>query len=149
MDRDERAFSLMDDAATISAIVRRVPAERLGESAFDGWSWLDVIGHLADTAALFTDRVARILREEEPALPDVDTDAWVRERRAARVPLACAKAVAAEHARLVRLLDEPGALARYGVHSLHGRVSAGWIADYHARHAHDHTLAVVGAFPPA
>ena len=50
---------LADDAATISAIVRRVPVERLRAERFGDWTALDLIGHVADTAALFAMRVRR------------------------------------------------------------------------------------------
>jgi len=148
-DRDERAFSLMDDAATISAITRRVPAERLRMIAFADWSWLDVIGHVADTAELFAERLRRIVEENEPALLSLDTDGWVAERRTSRDPIECARTIKEQHLRIVQFLDIPGALTRTGVHSVHGRVDGGWIADYQARHSHEHTLELAKAFPPA
>lgn len=148
-DRDERALSLMDDAATISAIARRVPLERLQSTAFVDWSWLDVIGHVADTAELFAGRLRRIVEESEPALPTIDTDGWVAERRASRDPITCASRIQAEHMRIVQLLDSPGAATRIGVHGTHGRVDGGWIADYQLRHSREHTLELAKAFPPA
>ena len=148
-DRDERAFSLMDDAASLSAIARRVPAERLRALAFGDWSWLDLIGHVADTAELFAERLRRIVEENEPALPNIDTDGWVAERRASRDPIDCARKIKEQHLRIVQLLDTPGAVTRIGVHSTHGRVDGGWIADYQARHSREHTLELAKAFPPA
>ncbi len=148
MDRDDRAFSLMDDAATISAIVRRTPAARLAEVAFADWTWLDLIGHVADTAELFAERVRRCIEESDPSFPDRDTDAWVRERRGSRDAAECAARIAAEHMRIVRLLDGPGAPERTGAHSTHGRVTAGWLADYQVRHSREHVRELQAAFPP-
>lgn len=122
-DRDERALSLMDDAATISAITRRIATERLRSIAFADWSWLDLIGHVADTAELFAGRLRRIVEEDEPMITE-------------------------EHLRIIRLLDLPGAPTRTGHHSSHGRVDGGWIADYQMRHSREHTLELAGAFPP-
>ncbi|MDO8562806.1 MAG: DinB family protein [Candidatus Limnocylindria bacterium] len=148
MDRDDRAFSLMDDAATISAIVRRTPAARLAEIAFADWTWLDLIGHVADTAELFAERVRRCIEEDDPSFPDRDTDAWVSERRGSRDAAECAARISAEHMRLVRLLDAPGAPARTATHSTHGRVTAGQVADYQVRHSREHVRELQAAFPP-
>ncbi len=47
---EDKAFTLMDDAATVSAIARRVPAERLRATRFGDWSAVDLLGHLTDVA---------------------------------------------------------------------------------------------------
>ena len=147
-DRDERALSLMDDAATISAITRRIAAERLRSIAFADWSWLDLIGHVADAAELFAGRLRRIVEEDEPLIAEIDTDGWVAERRALRDPIECAARITGEHLRIIRLLDLPGAPTRTGHHSRHGRVDGSWIADYQMRHSREHTLELARAFPP-
>jgi hypothetical protein len=145
---EDRAFTLADDAATVGRIARTVPAERLREVAFDSWTWLDLIGHVMDTAELFLMRVRRAAAEENPFVPDADTDALVEERRAARDVMDCARRIQAAHRELIALLQTPGVASRPVVHGALGQIDAGHLGAYHARHSADHVGALARAFPP-
>ena len=69
---EDTAFTLADDAATISAIVRRTPDERLRAAKIGDWTAKEVIGHVADLAEVFAERVRRCVTDDRPALASVD-----------------------------------------------------------------------------
>lgn len=143
---EDAAFTLADDAATVSAIVRRTPAERLRETRFGDWSAVQAIGHLTATAEVFAERVRRCLEEERPALPamaegagsDPDAD-----------PMDLSKRLLRAHQLICRLLQDPAPRDRVGVHGEWGEVTAGHLAAYQARHSHEHAEELSRAFPPS
>lgn len=142
---DDKAFALMDGAATVNRIVRTTPLERLRERRFGEWSAVQVLGHLADVADVFAERVRRAVEEDTPRLEAIpggsgaDPDAD---------PMALARRLLASHQRVVALLRSPGAAERPAVHSEWGRVTAGHIAAYLAAHSSEHTAELGPAFPP-
>jgi hypothetical protein len=146
---DDTAFALADDASTVARIVRTVTPERLRSVKFDQWSALEVIGHVADMAEVFAERVRRISAEERPTLPSVDQDAVAAERRNQEGdPMRIAKRIQAAHGEIVRLLGNVANRARIGVHSEWGEVDAAHVAAYQARHAHEHVTELAAKFPP-
>ncbi len=146
---EDTAFLLADNAATIARIVRTVPADRLRSTRFGEWSAVEVIGHLADGAEIFADRVRRCIDEERPALASYDQDAVAAERRnAERDPLELSRRVMEAHRRIVQLLAPIERRSRPGVHSDWGEVDAGHFAAYQAQHARDHVAELAKAFPP-
>ena len=78
---EDIAFTLADDAATISALVRRTPDPELRAVRIGDWTAKEVIGHIADLAEVFAERVRRCVTEDQPALASVDQDAMQAERR--------------------------------------------------------------------
>ncbi len=146
---EDTAFTLADDAATISAIVRRTPDERLRAVKVGDWTAKEVIGHVADMAEVFAERVRRCVNEERPALASVDQDAIQAERRNNDAdPMALSKRIQAAHSIIVRLLQEPGAADRIGMHAERGAVTAGWLGAYQARHSHEHVTELQPHFLP-
>ena len=146
---EDVAFTLADDAATISAIVRRTPDARLREVRIGDWTAKEVIGHLADMAEVYAERVRRCVAEDRPALPNVDQDAVHAERKNNDADgMALSKRLQAAHAAIVQTLGRPGASDRIGVHSERGPLTAGWFAAYQARHSHEHVSALQPHFPP-
>ena len=146
---EDTAFTLADDAATISALVRRTPDERLRAVKVGDWSAKEVIGHVADMAEVFAERVRRCATEERPALASVDQDAIQAERRNNDAdPMALSKRIQVAHSTIVRLLQEPGAADRVGLHAERGPVTAGWLGSYQARHSHEHVAELQPHFPP-
>ena len=63
---EDTAFTLADDAATIAAIVRRTPDERLRAVRLAEWTAKEVIGHLADAAEIFAERVRLCVEQDRP-----------------------------------------------------------------------------------
>ena len=146
---EDTAFTLADDAATISAIVRRTPDETLRAARIGDWTAKEVIGHLADSAEVFAERVRRSVSEDRPALPAWDQDAAHAERHNdAADAMALSKRLQAAHAAIVQALQAPGARDRIGVHAERGPVTAGWLGAYQARHSHEHVSALQPLFPP-
>lgn len=147
---EDTAFVLADDAATIAAIVRRTPDERLRAVRIGDWTAKEVIGHVTDTAEEFAERVRRCVEEDDPLLAVFDQDAVAAERRNDEADaLALAKRLQAAHGLIVRLLQRPGATGRVGRHAERGPVTAGWLGAYQARHSHEHVTELQPHFPPA
>jgi hypothetical protein len=146
---EDTAFTLADDAATISAIVRRTPDERLRAVKIGEWTAKEVIGHVADAAEVFAERVRRCAAEDRPALPAFDQDAVHAQRKNSDAdPMALSKRLQAAHAEIVQLLQRPGIRDRIGRHAERGPVTAGWIGAYHARHSHEHLAELQPHFLP-
>ena len=147
---DDTAFTLSDDAATIARITRTASADDLRAVRFDEWTALEVIGHVADMAEVFAERVRKIVSEEKPRLAPVDQDQIHAERRNnERDPMELSKRVQAAHAEIVRLLATVANRARLGIHGDWGEVPASHVAAYQARHAHEHVSDLAPRFPPA
>jgi len=147
---DDTAFTLADDASTLARITRTATADQLRAVRFDEWTALEVIGHVADMAEVFAERVRRIVSEDRPKLVAVDQDKIHAERRNnERDPMELSRRVQAAHGEIVRLLMTPANRARIGVHGDWGDVDAAHVAAYQARHAHEHVTALAPEFPPA
>ena len=147
---DDQAFTLADDAATIQRITRAYPAAELRAKKFGDWTAVEVIGHVADMAEIFAERVRRMVTEDRPRLVAIDQDAVHAERRNnERDPMALAKRVQSAHGEIVRLLMDRANRARLGVHEEMGEVDAAHIAGYQANHSHEHVTELAAAFPPA
>ena len=147
---EDTAFALADDAATVARITRTVPAERLRATTFGEWSALEVIGHLADAAEIFAERVQRCVDEDRPAIASYDQDALAAERRNnERDPRELSRRLSAAHSRMVQLLQRGELRSRPAAHSTWGEVDAGHLAAYQADHAHGHVSELAQAFPPA
>lgn len=143
---EDTAFTLMDDAATVSAIVRRVPAERLRATSFGEWSAVELIGHLTDVAEVFAERVRRALEEDTPRLEAIPEGTLGDARRD---PMDLSRRLLKAHQRIVADLQAPGAADRPVIHAEWGRVNAGHIAAYQADHSKAHVAELAAAFPPA
>jgi hypothetical protein len=153
MDRltydEDSAFTLADDAATIARIVRTVSADRLRTVRFGDWTAVEVIGHVADSAEIFAERVRRCIDEDRPALQSFDQDKLAAERRnAERDPMELSRRVSAAHSDIVQRLMNDGARSRPGIHSELGELDAGHFGAYQAKHGHEHAAELAAAFPP-
>lgn len=147
---EDTAFSLADDAATISALVRRAGPDRLRDTRFGEWTALQLIAHLADTAEIFAERVRRCVEEHEPVIGSFDPDAQMGQFvQADADPMELSRRMLRAHQSIVQLMQRPGAPERVGTHAEWGRVPAAHFAGYQARHSHEHVAELAGAFPPA
>lgn len=143
---EDKAFTLMDDAATVNRIVRTAGADGLRAARFGDWAGMDVLAHLTDVAEVFAERVRRAIDEDTPTLPAIP------EGSQADAPwdaMDLARRFLGAHQRIVALMQRPGAAARPAVHSALGPVTAGFIAAYEADHSRSHVNELAGAFPPA
>ena len=143
---DDKAFSLMDDAATVNRIVRTTPVERLRATRIGEWDAVQTLAHLVDTAEVFAERVRRAIEEDTPTVQvipagrgaDPDSD-----------PMDLAKRLLVAHKRLVAYLETPASRERPLIHTEWGRVTAGHTAAYQADHSRDHVKEIATSFPPA
>lgn len=142
---EDRAYGLMDDAATVNRIVRTATAEQLAERRFGEWTGIQLIAHVVDTAEVFAERVRRALEEEDPHLAAIPGGSMPE----ARDPMDLARRLLRAHQRIVAHLQAPGATERAAVHSEWGRVDAGHIAAYQADHSKEHVTELAAAFPPS
>lgn len=141
---DDKAFALMDGAATVARIVRTYSVETLRATRFGEWSALDAIGHLVDTAEVFAERVRRALEEDTPTVQAMAEGALPAERD----PMDLSKRLIQAHQRIVAFMQRPGAAERPLIHSDWGRVNAGHVAAYQADHTDEHVRELAAAFPP-
>lgn len=146
---DDHAMSFADDAATLGRIVRTVPRDRLAQVAHGEWTWLDVIGHVADSAELFADRVERCTREINPYIGAVNLEQLAAERSATRDPMDCARRARDAAMRMTMLLQSPTVARLALVHETMGAVTAGHLGVWQADHSRQHVGALAEAFPPS
>jgi len=87
------------------------------------WSTLEVVCHLADSEALFADRMKRVLTEDRPAFafadPALSVAALAYNQRDADEELACLAAVRRQMVRILRA-QPAEAWRRAGIHSRQG-----------------------------
>ena len=143
---EDRAFSLMDDAATVNRIVRTVPADRLRATRSGEWTAVQSLAHLVDTAEVFAERIRRALAEDTPTVQVIPGG---RGADADADPMDLAKRLLAAHQRIVAYLQAPGMRERPLIHSEWGRVTAGHVGAYQADHSRDHLRELAASFPPA
>ncbi|HET8568665.1 MAG TPA: DinB family protein [Candidatus Limnocylindria bacterium] len=142
---DDVAFRLMDDAATVARIVRTAGDRGLAAARFGDWNGLQLLGHVTLMGEVFMQRVARCIEEDEPAIQAVD-DGALTESDA----MDLSKRLLASHQRIVAMLQQDtAARERVGIHSERGRVTAGWLAGYCAKHSHEHVSELAERFAPA
>ena len=73
MGRSELILAYQAGIESINQAVRGLdPAQLRARPAAGMWSALEVVCHLADSEALFADRMKRVLAEDRPVLPDLD-----------------------------------------------------------------------------
>ena len=143
---EDKAFSLMDDAATVNRIVRAVSVERLRAMRIGEWTAVQTIAHLTETAEVFAERVRRALEEDTPTLASMPSGGGADPEAD---PKDQATRLLRAHQQIVAYLQRPGAAERPAVHELWGPTSAGHIAAYQADHSRDHVRELAAAFPPA
>lgn len=147
---EDTAFTLADDAATVSALVRRTGPARLRSQRFGEWSALQVLAHVTDAAEVFAERVRRCIEEEGPAIAGWDQDAAMAALDDASLDaVALSRRLLRAHQSIVQAMQRPGAGERTGVHAEWGQVPAAHFAAYQARHSHEHVSELAAAFPPA
>jgi len=117
------------------AALRRRPAP-------EAWAPTEIVCHLRDAEELFGQRMATILADEEPALPDAGpADRWARERQYARHD----PTLALEHFRRRRgesletlIALPPAEWQRGGEHPARGRLTIDMLVAHMAWHDDNH-----------
>lgn len=90
------------------------------------WSTLQVVCHIADFEPVYSDRMKRVVAEEEPTLfggdPDLFAARLAYDRRDLEEELQLIEAVRKHTARILQTLPD-SAFQRNGVHSVDGPIS--------------------------
>jgi uncharacterized damage-inducible protein DinB len=109
---------------SLQPAIEGLSPEQLRARPIEGqWSTLEVLCHLADTEAVFAERMKRVIAEDRPPLLAMDPDQYIST-------LACDKRDAAEEIAVIRtarqqmarilLAQPPEAWQRVGVHNQAG-----------------------------
>lgn len=105
------------------------------------WTPREVVGHLRDSADVFTERIARLRSEDRPAFEDFVTDdpARLSEYRETD-PEDLAEQLTASQERLLAAVRsvEPDELTRWGVHEVEGELTLGEVIAFLPEHQRDH-----------
>lgn len=111
------------------------------------WSIATLVGHLLDTDLVYTDRIKRVIAEENPTLLAFDESAWVERLGSEQTPVAEAAQLFLANRRLVtkllRSLPESD-FARTGTHSVNGRMSLAAIVATVSGHVDHHLKFLYG-----
>ena len=105
------------------------------------WTPREVVGHLRDSARVFTERLRRICAEDLPHLPDFTTDTPDRlaDYRATPVEVLADELRTAQAALLATVAGlRPGDLERRGRHETDGRVTVADLLRFLPAHQRDH-----------
>jgi hypothetical protein len=78
MNHDDLISNYLAGAKLLADAVTGMSQEELLARPVPGkWSTHEVVCHLADTEALYAERMKRVIAEHEPALVSMDPDAWM------------------------------------------------------------------------
>jgi hypothetical protein len=114
---------LAGPASLTQAIAGLTPAQLRARPIPGKWSTQEVICHLADTEAVFAERMKRVLSEDRPPLLAMDPDKYIAalacDQRDAVEEIVVVDATRHQMARILRA-QPPEALQRIGVHSQAG-----------------------------
>jgi hypothetical protein len=85
---EELIDSLRKTPVLLAALLAGIDEDAARARPADGeWSTVEVIGHLIDAEERALERIAHVLREDNPELPGYDQNALVRERGYQNRPL--------------------------------------------------------------
>ena len=79
---DRMLRAMVRTPVILDAILQDVSPERAREArdGADGWSVVEVVGHLLDIEHVYFERARTMVDSDMPVLTPVDQDIWVRER---------------------------------------------------------------------
>jgi hypothetical protein len=121
MNREELISTYLAGPDLVRQAVAGMSREQLHAKPIAGkWSTHQVVCHLADTEAVYAERMKRVIAEHKPPLPAMDPDAWMAQ-------LASPERVIDEELRLIELIRnqmghilhslKPDDFRRRGIHS--------------------------------
>jgi len=105
------------------------------------WSIAELVAHLLDSDLVLSDRMKRVIAEEDPVLQAFDEGAWIARLGSNAMPVDEAAALFAANRRwMARILraQDAAAFARSGVHTEAGRVTLAEVLVKAANHLDHH-----------
>jgi hypothetical protein len=140
--RDELLDRLRATPARMRTMVDGMNDATLRRAGPDGgWGAVEIFCHLRDWDEIYTERIERLLDEDEPTIPAVDDTLWPIEREYHNQnPRKALDEFAAGRTRLVEILNtlRAGEWLRGGHHPYYGRQTIAWYAEHCADHDQEH-----------
>lgn len=148
MNSTELVDAYLNGIESLGQAVTGMKAEQLRARPVPGkWSTLEVVCHLADSEALFAERMRRVLSEDRPTLPYSDPDqqptALAYDVRNASEEVALIGLIRRQMARILQA-QSLEAWRRVGVHSTDGEKTLEQLVRKAVDHL-DHHLAFIEA----
>lgn len=146
MSRSETTEALIDrfeaGAEILTYATQQLTAEQAQARPGPGaWSIAELVAHLLDTDLVYSDRMKRLVAEDEPTLQGFDENAWIAKLGAQDMPVDEGAALFAANrrwmTRLLRRLDESD-FARWGNHTEAGRQTLAHILSTITNHVDHH-----------
>ncbi len=140
---------LSSTPSVLARLVGRIPMRRTAGGRIRGaWSPPDILWHLADTEAVMSFRIRKILCEQDPDLSFFDQDRWAEGLRPLRSAspsraLAVFRTLRKENLALLASAG-PDRMRRTGVHPESGRMTLEELAARMARHDVNHLRQLLG-----
>ena len=124
MNHEQLISNYLDGAGLVRTAVAGMSQEQLLAKPVPGkWSTHQVVCHLADTEALYAERMKRVIAEQEPPLLSIDPDTWMARlacpQRDVEDDLRLIELTRGQMARILRTL-KPDDFQRRGIHSEDG-----------------------------
>jgi uncharacterized damage-inducible protein DinB len=140
------------------AVLGLTPEQETARIGPGPWSVAELAAHLLDSDLIFSERMKRVLAEDEPALQPFDKNAWIGRLGYQAMPAGeAANLLAANRRWMTRLLRlRPDAdFARAGRHSDRGRITLAELLatatnhiDHHLRSLYAQRAGLGVAIPP-
>jgi uncharacterized damage-inducible protein DinB len=150
MNNDQKIDILAAVPAEAGSAFAALDDESARRPLDDGWTPLEILGHLKDAAAVYDERCRRVASEDNPYML-----AYNQEEAVARAGYNSARpdellsSIAASRAATIELLRslDDSAFARPGVHEEEGPVTLQWLVDHMIEHETDHIADIRRAAP--
>ena len=117
------------------------PEQTLDHPGPGDWSLAELVAHLADSDLVLSDRIKRVIAEENPTLLAFPENDWLARLHSGRLPVEAAAALFAANrvwmTHILRSLDD-SAFARVGNHTESGRLTLAEIVVKSVHHLDHH-----------
>jgi uncharacterized damage-inducible protein DinB len=111
------------------------------------WSIAEIVAHMADSDVVATDRMKRVIAENEPSLLAYDENAWIARLQGQELPVAQALTLfRANRAWMSSILARcaPADFARAGIHTENGRRTLADLVVTYVNHLDHHLKFLYG-----
>jgi hypothetical protein len=112
-----------------------------GDAKLGRWTIQQLVAHLADAELAFSERMKRIITEENPTIFAYDEDVWVKalhyEVQDPQVNANLVESMRKQMTAVLKALPQD-AMSRFGTHSQRGRVTLKQFVEYATSHLEHH-----------
>jgi uncharacterized damage-inducible protein DinB len=111
------------------------------------WSIAELVGHVLDTDLVYSDRMKRVIAEDEPVLQAFQENPWVARLDSQNIPVDDAASLFAANrkwmTRILRTCSESD-FGRVGMHTESGRQTLAFVVTYMINHIDHHLRFLYG-----